>query len=226
VIFRACEWYGPVYLPASVQNVLIVLAFLINIVPLMGQNTFGVNAGGSIIYTSIDDDDSRMAYHGGMFARFDLSDKVFLQTEIQYVMKGTGLPGYFGPFNMKIDFRYISMPLLVGFRMTDYFSIELGPEIGYLVDGEVTIDKYGPTAEEDFPSLDLGIDLGLMYQIGNRFGFRLRYNYGLSNVMDIRFYDANSQSLGGLFEGKNRVLQLGLVYFFSDDKGEKVQLED
>jgi Outer membrane protein beta-barrel domain len=208
------------------NKILICFASLLSFMTLKGQSSFGVSAGGNLIYTSLDHDESRIAYYGGAFVRFDLSEKVYLQPEILYSRKGTGLPGYFGPFNMEIDFHYISLPALVGFRMTDNLSIDLGPEVGYLVDGAVTIDKYGPTAEEDFPSFDLGIDMGLMYRLWNHFGFRLRYHYGLTNVMDVKFFDANSQSLGGLFEGKNRVLQVGLSYFLSDTRGEKVQVEE
>ena len=48
-----------------------------------------------------------------------------------------------------------------------------------------------------------------------RFGLTLRYCFGFTNVMQIKFVDELGQDLGGFSEGKNRVLQVSISYTIS-----------
>ena len=195
------------------NKLLITLAFiLISALPVNAQSLFGVKGGVNVSYMNIESRESLVSFHAGLFSRIPLSEKYFLQPELLYSVKGAKFPGYFYYFDMNITFSYISMPILFGWKATDHLLILAGPEFSYLVSNKVAVNEYGPNVTGSFSAIDVGLDLGVAYLITKRIGAELRFSYGLVNVPDLYFTDANGQSLGGLNEGKNRTVQLSVNY--------------
>ena len=195
------------------NKLLIALSFLlISTWSVNAQTVFGVKGGVNVSYMNIDMRESLVSFHAGAFSRIPLSDQVILQPELLYSVKGAKFPGYFYYFDMNFTFYYISMPVLVGWKATDHLLILAGPEFSYLASNKVEISKYGPDVTGGFSALDVGLDLGVAYQITKRIGTELRFSYGLVNVSELYFTDAHGQTIGGLNEGKNRTVQLSVSY--------------
>ncbi len=195
------------------KNLLTTLVLvLMAIYSINGQTSFGIKGGLNVAYMNIDGRESLVSFHAGAFSRIALSDQAFLQPELMYSVKGAKFPEYFYPFDMNFTFYYISLPVLFGWKATDQLSILAGPEISYLADEKLEVDERVIGVSDGFSNWDFGVDLGIAYQVTKGLGAELRFCYGLVNVVNLFFTDANGLSLGGLNEGKNRTIQLSVNY--------------
>ena len=88
---------------------------------------------------------------------------------------------------------------------TEALSIEVGPQVGFLVNAE--LEELGETydIEEDTNGVDFSLNFGLGYKLASGINFSARYNLGLSNVFDFEDQD---------LDVKNSVFQFSIGYFF------------
>lgn len=130
---------------------------------------------------------NKTGFHAGAFAAIKFNDNVALQGELLYSQQGAK----FAPGDFNLD--YINMPVIVKYYLVRGLNVQLGPQVGFLVDDNID----GGNAESmDFSAvMGLGVDLP--------FGIRIdgRYNLGLTNV----FKDSNR---------KNSVFSVAVGYSF------------
>ncbi|MBK9106447.1 MAG: outer membrane beta-barrel protein [Saprospiraceae bacterium] len=189
------------------------------IMPAFAQASFGVKGGLNLASINIDNSKMIWTWHAGAFSHVPIGRKVFFQPEILISRKGTSLPDFFYTSDLQFNIVYLSMPLLMGVEAGEHFSFHLGPELSYRLAGELEIEDQGSnTDKEYYKDWDFGLDAGITYQMTRSFGLTLRYCFGFTDVMQIKFVDENGQDLGGFNEGKNRVLQLSLSYTFENEK--------
>jgi len=104
---------------------------------------------------------------------------------------------------------YINIPILAKYYIVDGFSVEAGPQVGFLVKSEGKIESGNSSVKndtkDDFKSTDFGLGFGLAYDLPVGMFVNARYNLGLS---DIR----NNTSSGDAI--KNNVIQVGIGYKF------------
>lgn len=143
---------------------------------------FGAKAGLNLADWSgddADDVDSRVAFHVGGFAEIKLTDKFAVQPELLYSSqgaKGTGATAH-------VD--YINVPIMAKFYATDKFSIEAGPQVGFLVSAKVKPDEgEDQDVKDQLKSTDFGANIGLGYYFTDNISAGVRYNLGLSQVLD------------------------------------------
>lgn len=165
------------------------------------ETKFGVKAGLNMADLSGDDTDgidSKIAFHVGGFAEIKLTDKFAVQPELLYSAQGGKADG--GKYN----FDYINLPIMAKFYITDQFSVEAGPQVGFLVSAKVKPDS-GDTQDvkDQLKSTDFGVNVGLGYNLTENFTAGLRYNLGLSQVVDADGADV-----------KNNVFSLSVGYKF------------
>ncbi len=178
------------------------------------QTTFGIKGGPNFSYMSVEKG-INYSFHAGAFSKIVLNDFFFLQPELLYSGKGT-TPGYMSAYDLECKLHYISMPVLVGWNVTDHLSVLAGPELDYLLDGSsFKYDDTKSVSSEEFASWDVAIDFGLAYGISKKFKAEVRYSLGLVDVIDIMFMDVFDRPAGCLDEGKNRTLQLSVSYVFA-----------
>ena len=123
----------------------------------------------------------------GVFAEFKFNKYVGAQVEALYSRQGTrhkenGRKDYF-------KYDYVIVPLLAKVYIFKGFSFDLGPQFGFLVNSKVkskrTPEKWTDTRYDDIvKNFDFSLDLGFSYDF--KFGMvaSLRYNIGLTQVMD------------------------------------------
>lgn len=195
---------------------------------------FGVKAGlnvatiggdfGIADFDEQSDTKSTIGFHVGGLAEIVLSDKFSLQPELMFSQQGAKTEFTFvgdpeDNFDVETTLSYINLPIMAKFYPVENFSIELGPQFGFLVSDKDVDSQDGTLSGEDAPkykSFDYGLNVGLGYKLDNGIFFQARYNIGLAKI------DDTPDALDGLdfgfientFSRKNRVLQVSVGYMF------------
>lgn len=184
------------------------------------QVKFGPKAGVNFSnLTGNDDSEMLTGFHVGAVAEIKFNDKFSVQPELTYSLQGSGISGsstilgvttsYEG--KQKLD--YINIPVMAKYYVAEGFSIEAGPQVGFLMKAEAESDtsvgnvtKNSKTDNKDsFKGTDFGVNFGLAYDFSNGFFINGRYNLGLT---DIRENTDNGDAV------KNNVIQVGVGFKF------------
>ncbi|WP_178984997.1 porin family protein [Winogradskyella helgolandensis] len=172
--------------------------------------TFGAKAGlnlASISGDDTDDLDGRTAFHIGAVAEISISEKFSVQPELLYSIQGAAFKedGY----EETLKYDYLNLPIMAKYYVAEGFSVEAGPQVGFLLSSKYEAEFDGESEEadnDDASSIDFGLNFGLGYKMDSGLNFGVRYNLGLSNMYDGEFSDD--------FSIKNNVLQVSVGYFF------------
>jgi hypothetical protein len=153
-----------------------------------GQAAFGIKAGVNLTSLKIDDPeasyDSRTGFHGGVFLRGKFG-KVGIQPEVLFfTQRGEG--SFSGFDNVEESFTYLSIPVILKFYPVGGLNLQLGPQFGFLIDGEQT-RTLGPIKTtrditEAYKSSDVSISLGGGFDAGFGLNIDLRYNIGVKDI--------------------------------------------
>lgn len=171
----------------------------------------------------VEDASSLIGFQVGIFAEFKLSDKFAFQPELMYSGQGVKestseiIEGYTATIEAKSKLGYLNVPLMAKYYATPKFSLEFGPQVGFLlsakVDGDYTVIVNGMSVsvsestdvKDQASSVDFGLNFGAVYDFTEKISAGVRYNIGLSNVYD---YEGNNAS------AKNSVISVSLGYKF------------
>ncbi|MCM4152435.1 PorT family protein [Arenibacter sp. N53] len=131
----------------------------------------------------------------GVVAEMPFSEKLSFQPEIMYSIQGYSIG------EDVVALNYMNLPLMGKYYITKGFSVEAGPQIGFLLSA-----KYEDVnVKDNFKTLDFGVNLGLGYKLDNGLNFGARYDLGLSNINDLN---------GTSDKFRNGVFQVSVGYFF------------
>ena len=186
----------------------IILVTVMAIFALTNVNSqdikFGAKAG--LNFSSISGDNTRELdigittdFNFGVLAEIPISEKFSFQPELMY--SGQGYAGESS--DDIINLNYLNIPLMGKYYLIKGFSLEVGPQIGFLLSAK---NKDTDTDIKDaFNTVDFGVNFGLGYKFTNGINFDVRYNLGLSDINNID---------GLTDKNKNGVFQLSVGYFF------------
>lgn len=190
---------------------------------------WGIKAGANYsTVTSEEDVDYLFGFHAGAVAEFPLSAKFSLQPELLYSLEGAKTEynfedqGFTIHSKDKLKLGYINLPVMAKYAVTPGFSLEAGPQIGYLVsakdDYEISSnfpEDFEESGTEDvkdqLKDFSFGFNFGAGYEFQNKLFLQARYHLGLSELSDI---DEEDQGLGDPDKVQNRGFQLSLGYKF------------
>jgi hypothetical protein len=161
---------------------------------------YGVKGGLSMSSNTLGEHTSLLAFHLGGFAEFKISDKFAVQPELLYSAQGGKVSA--GGFSYTTNLNYINIPVMAKYYVADAFSIEAGPQIGFLMSAK----SDGTDIKEACNSTDFGLNLGAGYNLNETMSLGLRYNMGLSNVV--------KDVAGVSTDSKNSSIQLSFGYKF------------
>lgn len=119
-------------------------------------------------------------------------DSFYIQPEFLLSLKGADV----GPGNLNL--YYLQLPVMAKYHITDAIAVELGPQIAFLVSDngdEEPLNNVNPNG------FDVGMNIGGGYLLNDTFYFQLRFEGGLSQILDD-------------FDLRNRAVTLGASYFF------------
>ena len=184
------------------------------------QFTFGPKIG--VDYTHFW---GKNAYHGGqlnyqagVFMEYRFTNRFSIAPEVVFAAQGGkyDVKDYNdgdGFFDAKFteNVNYINIPVMFKYYVTPALSIDLGPQLGINVYSKYTVeskDKHLNINEtldqkDDTKTIDVGVGLGLTYNITNDVFVQGRYTLGLTDVFD-KSWDT----------GKNGNAQIAIGYRF------------
>lgn len=164
----------------------------------------------------------------GIFARIKTTDRLYFQPElIHTIVGGKNEIGeseyidkegrYTNKMRRKIKLEYIAMPLMLKYEVAKGLMVEAGPQIGLNVgakykEGELGffglgyVDEYSENISRYIKPIDVGINLGIGYELKSKFSFDLRLNLGLTNILEEPYKDIEKI--------KNNTVSFTLGYHF------------
>lgn len=204
----------------------LILLFSTNL--LFSQVQFGVTGGMGYVNTARDfepesskydyfgfDYSYRISYLGGAYCTYSLSDNFKLRTEFLFSSKGGRYEFNDAGSNVNINLRlsYISIPVLFQLRLVDELSLEIGPEIGYLLAASVKRKGFDSFDVDNLYNneTDFGISSGFRYFITQKITTSLRYTHGLSTIREDNIFDSFAIPSGNV-SFHNRSFQLSVSY--------------
>ena len=137
-----------------------------------------------------------LSSHIGGFAEIVINEIFAVQPELLYSVKGSNFD-LVGENNPKSSFvfKYISIPILAKYYVSERISIQAGPQIAVLLSAknEESSDVYQSNLGNELASVDIyhemnfldyGLTGGVSYLTKSGFLIGARYNYGLANTFN------------------------------------------
>ena len=190
---------------------------------IIAQNIkYGSKIGINIANISGDETDdlnTRTSLHAGAVAEIIISDEFSFQAELLYSAQGA--KSDYSETLDEVTFRYtsvkleyINVPLLAKYYVTEGFSLEAGPQVGFLITADREFEKTDngetETGAEDIldeiKGIDFGLNFGLGYKLDSGIFLAASYNFGLSDIND---FEGTDQLIN-----QNQVVQVSVGYFF------------
>ncbi|WP_166921875.1 porin family protein [Flavobacterium poyangense] len=181
---------------------------------------FGVK-GGINLHTltgDVENESPKVGFQVGGFAEIKISDKFSVQPEILFSTQGAKFEESNSLVSTKDNtcLSYLNVPVMAKFYVVEKFSLEAGPQIGFLLAAkskyETKSEVFGSESgdediKKDFESIDFGVNFGAGYDFTENLSVGLRYNLGLSNIAKVEAGDEK-------FSVKNSVFALSVGYKF------------
>lgn len=182
----------------------------------LNLSSYGIKGGATIANaTGVEDSNWKPSVYFGVFAGYDINELVTITGEVVYSRQGLlhNETANSVRTEQKIRANYINVPLLLQIHLADKFTLDLGPQVGFLVAAknnvrqtangesvEQTVDMYDGNEK-----LDFSIAMGFSYDLGNNAFMQARYNMGMT---DTAKDNASTNKI------KNQVFQVGMGYRF------------
>ena len=169
------------------KKLILSLALLLFSAAAFAQGSFGLKAGGMLstrVTNSLDHnlDIAKLSFLGGAFYSFPISEQFGLQVELLYANKAIEVERKRAFQLLSEDLHYINLPVMLQYKPKERLTLELGPEVGYLISQKqiATVGTQPPSPfTKDF---DMAINLGVGYEPVNRVLLNLRYNFGIFDI--------------------------------------------
>ena len=195
----------------QIVRLMIVVVFLMGSKFATAQEFgFGLKGGLNLSSLNLDDPeasyDSRTGFHAGIFLRGKF-DKVGIQPEVLFfTQNGDIKSSIFG--TARESFTYLSIPVILKFYPIGGLNLQVGPQFGFLIDGERKYDTFLGSGTQDikdyYKSSDVSISVGAGYDFGFGLNLDARYNIGVKDI--------NNEASGE--PAKSRIFLLSLGWNF------------
>lgn len=196
-----------------------ILSTIIIVGTLLTANAQQLGAKAGVNFSNITGDlnalyEGRVSFHIGVVAEFEISETFSFQPELLYSSQGAKIESVSGYYEHVNILSYLNIPLMAKYYLVKGLSIEVGPQVGFLVSAKRKHEYRGVTGigKEDIENtnvIDFGLNFGLGYKLDNGLNFDTRYNLGLTNI----FKDVEGEVLN--LNSHNGVIQLSVGYFFN-----------
>ena len=139
------------------------------------------------------DSKSLVGFQVGGFAEIKVIERLSIQPEVLFSTQGAK----FDDINVDRKLNYINIPVLAKFYVTKQFTVEAGPQLGFLVSAKSNDND----VKDLYKSVDTGFNFGVGYNFTDNFSVGARYTVGLSNIADYdvddidEYYDSPKNSV-------------------------------
>ncbi|KQB44240.1 OMP b-brl 2 multi-domain protein [Flavobacterium daejeonense] len=152
------------------------------------QVNYGVKVGGNLTNLRVDAGDvgtvvfkSNVGFQGGAFAEIKVADKFAVQPEALFSYESSEISG--ADFNLS----YINVPVMAKYYASEKISLQVGPQIGFLVGAKAKMDGEKEDIKDDLATTNFGLNFGLGYNFTEKVAVDFRYNVGLTDIAEDSF---------------------------------------
>ena len=180
-----------------------------------GQNDIGIKGGLNVLTIKNENwkaDDVKLGVNCGVFANIRTKGDIFFRPELLYSNKGFKFSANSTKNSGVLNLHYISLPLLSGLRL-DKFEILLGPEVSFLAYASSKYEGSSRGVTDTYRRIDLGLDLGMTYNLKQYLGLDIRYCYGFK-ILKGAVKTHPLIDYVPIQQGSNRSLEIGVFYKF------------
>lgn len=146
------------------------------------EMSFGAKAGLNIadLGSDAETDGSLIGFHVGGVAEFPISENFSIQPELLYSMQGAKVVfvDEFDVMEADLKLSYINVPIMAKYYIMEGLSLEVGPQIGFLMSAKVDDED----VKDGYKSIDFGLNGGVGYKTEMGLFFQARYNAGLAAI--------------------------------------------
>lgn len=175
---------------------------------------FGVKGGASAswlqgtVVTGYEQVVPHISFYAGAYTSYDLARDFFLQAELLYAGRGHSDRSELLP-NYSRSLGYLMLPVFAGYRITDDFSIMVGPEFGYLLFSKTKAGDKKTDTLKDCNRFNVCVAMQMNYMFTDCLGVDVKFDWGLNKTFKPGMYAEGVND-----NGRNMAVQIGLCYKF------------
>lgn len=147
-----------------------------------GKWEYGI-AGGfqfSTIEGDITDGHSYIpGFHAGIYGAVEIFSPLGLMVELYYAGLGTGFASF---SDSELHLNYLVLPVMFTYDFRPGFSLGIGPYFGFLLSASDKGDDFEEDITDLIAGLDVGVKLGIYYQLGKVVNLGVSFNRGFINT--------------------------------------------
>lgn len=118
-----------------------------------------------------------------------------LSAEPGFIRKGGRASENLG--NYRLELNYIQMPLLTDWYLTDKWMISIGPEFAYLIKAVAKSKNFSNNITDNYDyKFEVSGLVGVTYSIGKHTDLGVRYNHGITRVLETTWTDMSGIQTG------------------------------
>ncbi len=167
---------------AQIESFMMGFKFGVNFADIEGEETDGL--------------DPRTSIHIGLAAEFPVNEIIAIHPELLYSFQGVSFDSELPNFDTEsLQLDYIYLPVMVKyypFYVVPGFSVETGPQVGYLVraisERKNTVNGITETSDVDIKEFTSEVDFGVNFGLGYHFEIgafvQARYSLGLGEIFE------------------------------------------
>ncbi|WP_235889679.1 porin family protein [Flavobacterium profundi] len=128
----------------------------------------------------VEDNSMKVGFQIGGLVEIKISDRFAVQPELVFSTQGAKFSDDFGDYDANLN--YLNIPVMAKFYVAEGFSLEAGPQIGFLMSAKLKADGGDLDIKDETNSTDFGFNFGAGYDVTENINLGVRYSLGLSNI--------------------------------------------
>ncbi|MGM8361197.1 porin family protein [Flavobacterium sp. ARAG 55.4] len=164
------------------------------------ETKFGLKVGGnlsSLRATNFEGgDDITIKFNGnvgflaGGFAEIKVANKFAVQPEVLFSYESNTMAA---EGDVDFNLSYINVPVMAKYFASEKISLQVGPQIGFLVGAKAKFEGDSEDIKDDLETVNFGLNFGLGYELTENVAVDFRYNIGLTGITKEDFLGEDSK---------------------------------
>ena len=160
---------------------LIIMALTVSLFA-NAQVKFGPIAGVNLANVGGDESSEnamKIGFHVGGIVEISVNENFMVAPGIIYSIKGTQAKTN---SDFKVNLNYLEIPINAKYKLESGLNFFAGPYIGILMSAKATDGTIDVDVKELVQSTDIGVNIGLGFDLESGLGFSAQYGLGVSNI--------------------------------------------
>ena len=146
----------------------------------------------------------KLGFSGGIFVRYQFTEKIALESELKYIMKGAARNDSLAQNSYKLSLNYFEIPVLFNYRFAKRFEGEVGFATALLAKATQILPE-GDFSYAGVDNLDFSYVLGINYLVTKKLRLNLKFSHSVRAVShnlptNITFFGSNGGQFNNVLE--------------------------